>query len=91
KWPETIDMDNLRLSLVEPENLGITTGTAPRICSDYQPGGDASGYGTNWVFVGNGMTTTYRVSQIYSAGSATQLPSTVILYWGRSILPTEMV
>ncbi|ENX5289502.1 hypothetical protein ACFPUD_005067, partial [Escherichia coli] len=83
KWPETIDMDNLRLSLVEPENLGITTGTAPRICSDYQPGGDASGYRTNWVFVGNGMTATYRVSQIYSAGSST-INTNVKVISGRS-------
>ncbi len=83
KWPETIDMDNLRLSLVEPEDLGIATGTAPRKCSDYQPGGDAYGYRTNWVFVGNGMTATYRVSQIYSAGSAT-INTNVKVISGRS-------
>lgn len=83
KWPETIDMDNLRLSLAEPENLGITTGTAPRICSDYQPGGYASGYRTDRFFVGNGMTATYRVSQIYRAGSAT-INTNVKVISGRS-------
>ena len=83
KWPETIDMDNLKLSIVEPENLGITTGTAPRICSDYQPSGDQTGYRTNWEFVGNGMTATYRVSQIYSAGSAT-INTNVKVISGRS-------
>ncbi|EFO1000740.1 hypothetical protein SMW60_004797 [Escherichia albertii] len=90
KWPETIDMDNLRLSLVEPEDLGITTGTAPRKCRDYQPGGDASGYRTNWVFVGNGMTATYRVSQIYSAGSAT-INTNVKVISGRSEYSPEEI
>ncbi|HBA3592194.1 TPA: hypothetical protein J5G22_003300 [Escherichia coli] len=83
KWPETIDMDNLRLSLVEPDNLGIVTGTAPKICSAYQPGGSASGYRTNWEFVGNGMTAKYRVSQIYHAGSAT-INTNVKVISGRS-------
>ncbi|EDX8870369.1 hypothetical protein K7P98_001374 [Salmonella enterica] len=90
KWPETIDMDNLRLSLVDPENLGITTGTAPRICFDYQPGGDAFGYKTNWEFVGNGMTATYRVSQIYRAGSAT-INTNVKVISGRSEYSSEEI
>lgn len=83
KWPETIDMDNLRLSLVEPDTLGIVTGTAPRICSDYQPGEYAFGYKTTWEFVGNGMTATYRVSQIYHAGIAT-INTNVKVVSGRS-------
>lgn len=91
KWPETIDMDNLRLSLIEPNTLGIVTGTAPRRCSDYQPGGNASGYRTNWEFVGNGMTATYRVSQIYHAGSATINTSVKVISGRSEYSPVEII
>lgn len=91
KWPETIDMENLRLSLIEPDALGITTGVAPKICSDYQPGGNQFGYHTNWQFVGNGMVATYRVSQIYRAGSAS-INTNVKVISGRSeYSPREII
>lgn len=90
KWPESIDMGNLKLSLVEPNTLGIVTGTAPNICSNYQPGGEGYGYHTDWLFVGNGMTATYRVSQIYRAGSAS-INTSVKVISGRSEYSQEEI
>ena len=90
KWPESIDMGNLKLSLVEPNTLGIVTGTAPNICSNYQPGGGGYGYHTDWLFVGNGMTATYRVSQIYRAGSAS-INTSVKVISGRSEYSQEEI
>ncbi|WP_256137206.1 adhesin biosynthesis transcription regulatory family protein, partial [Escherichia coli] len=86
KWPESIDMDNLELSLVEPNTLGIVTGTAPSVCSVYQQ----LKYRTDWAFAGNSMTATYRVSQIYRAGSAS-INTSVKVISGRSEYSQEEI
>lgn len=71
KWPGTIEMSNLSLSIVDVDSFGVVTNNAPLICFEYQPGGSASGFTPNWEFVGMGMTAKYIVSQVYSAGNAT--------------------
>ncbi|ENJ7143927.1 hypothetical protein AB1683_004751 [Escherichia coli] len=82
-WPAYIEMENMRLDLIDSESMGIEVGTAPRICADYQPGGDATGTRSDRVFVGSGMQRVYRVSQIYQAGSASKIVNIPVMS-GRS-------
>lgn len=82
-WPTFIEMGNMRLDLVDSESMGIETGKAPRICADYQIGGSATGTRSDREFVGNGMKKTYRVSQIYQAGSDSKAVS-IYVTSGRS-------
>ena len=82
-WPAYIEMENMRLDLIDSESMGIAVGTAPRKCSDYHPGGAASGRLHNRVFVGSGMKRVYRVSQIYQAGSASKIVNIPVMS-GRS-------
>ncbi|WP_251005214.1 MrpH family fimbial adhesin [Escherichia coli] len=91
KWPETIEMDNLSLSLVESESFGVVTNKAPLKCLEYQPGGSASGYTPNWEFVGSGMTVTYIVSQVYRAGSATSNIGIGVISGRSEYAPREIV
>ncbi|EGH9955590.1 TPA: hypothetical protein O7V46_004799 [Escherichia coli] len=82
-WPAYIEMENMRLDLIDSESMGIEIGTAPRICADYQPGGSATGTLSNRVFVGSGMKRVYRVSQIYQAGSSSKIVNIPVMS-GRS-------
>lgn len=79
KWPESIEMGNMRLVLDNADSMGIVTGTAPRICLDYQPNGGAAGTQNNREFVGSGMQARYRVSQIYQAGSSSNTTSIYVI------------
>ncbi|STB68616.1 Uncharacterised protein [Citrobacter freundii] len=79
KWPESIEMGNMKLVLDNADSMGIVTGTAPRLCLDYQPNGGAAGTQNNREFVGNGMQARYRVSQIYQAGSSSHTTSIYVI------------